>query len=341
MKPESGLRMLVDWVSVTFKHFQRHEEAFELLGIDTSEFVELETGLHGYKRRFACGHIYVLSEGGNVDMGVHIEMSGQGCREYESYYGQDWTAFFQDILAQIGKFTRLDIAIDDIRYNDDKPYFTLRGLLTKVRKYEVRSKFKKAKGIEDFHLGKEEEKGKTIYFGRESSELQIRFYEKNHERENADQELEEGLTAWNRTEIQLRRERAQTVAIFIATGHGTLGNVALGVLKHYISFVNPNDDTNKSRWPVSPFWLRFLQDVEKLRLAKKAPDATIERKIIWSQKQLKKVFASIMYAKGGEFWDWMVELIENGLDKLSPTDLQKIDEYQQLMQKIDDQEDVT
>ena len=48
-------------------------------------------------------------------MGVHIELKGQGCRQYEEFIeGNDnnWTSLVQRLFANNSNFTRLDIAND-------------------------------------------------------------------------------------------------------------------------------------------------------------------------------------------------------------------------------------
>lgn len=48
------------------------------------------------------------------DMGVWCEMSGQGCRTFESFSSRSWESLFSWIAAQELKITRLDVAFDDI-----------------------------------------------------------------------------------------------------------------------------------------------------------------------------------------------------------------------------------
>src|SRR5690606_33393540 len=133
-------------------------------------------------------------------------------------------------------------------------------IIGKVKSGELVSKFKSAIRIEKINIKDGSNRGNTIYFGSPSSMLQVRMYEKNHEREEKGFEIEENIKVWNRTEIQLRSKRADTVSHIIASCHDDIliGTYASGILSNYLRFVNRVDDKNKTRWPISPFWKKYI-----------------------------------------------------------------------------------
>lgn len=309
------LRACVDWVQVTFKNVQNLQKIYEILDIEESEFKDMSSSIYGYRSHKACGHISILYDG-KSDMGIHVQMTGQGCREYEVLNKRNWKEFMMVCFENNGNFTRIDGAIDDICYGDEKPYFTLNGLYRKIKDGCVQSKFKKGKRVESFMIDDGKGIGETLYFGREQSDMQIRIYEKDYERLENGKELEEDLTAWNRTEIQCRRDRAQALALYILNNEN-FGEVMSGILKNYLCFKvkNPNE-TNKSRWKTCKWWDDFLGDVEPLKLTMIAPDRTIDTIRQWVDKQVAPSLATLFTATGGDT-KMIIDLLDDGLLRMS------------------------
>jgi phage replication initiation protein len=316
----TGLRSLVDWVSFSFVFVHDLQKIFDILCIPATEFCDMPNGLHGYRKQKACGHIRILYEG-TAEMGIHVEMSGQGCREFESYFNLGWDVFFDRVISNRGKFTRLDVAIDDF-----EGYFSVKQLIRKAKEGCCKSKFKKARYMETISLDDGSTGGTTIYFGQPSSMIKIRVYEKNHERLSHGDDLEEGLEIWNRTEIESKKERADLLAAAIAYSDVALGTIIRGVLSNYLNFLDKGDDENKSRWKVSKFWQRFLNDVEPLILTKKAPDRSIQRIQHWVDRQIEPSLALLFLAKESNL-DFLVEALNNGMERLTERDLQMLELY--------------
>jgi len=66
----------------------------------------------GYKLKLQFNGIGIYYDG-SENMGVHVEMSGKGCRDYEAHK-QDWRQLIALIQLGHGHLTRLDIAIDTV-----------------------------------------------------------------------------------------------------------------------------------------------------------------------------------------------------------------------------------
>src|SRR5699024_9326457 len=75
-------------------------------------FQEIDRGMLGYKDQKTYKNISVLWNG-NKDMGVHIIISGQGCRQYETE--NNLIGLIDRINKVEGKVTRIDLALDDIK----------------------------------------------------------------------------------------------------------------------------------------------------------------------------------------------------------------------------------
>jgi phage replication initiation protein len=326
---ESGLRACVDWVQATFKSLSYEQVITEVLQMNLKEFAETKNGQFGYKCGLQCGNVTVYYEGQD-GMGVHLHMTGQGCRQYESLKKRSWRNLFliMQSLDADSKFSRLDIAIDDF-----DGYFKIPSLIKKVKKGELSSKFKKATRIEKIAIDDGSSNGNTIYFGSPTSDIQIRMYEKNHQTEQQDE-----IEMWNRTEIQLRNERANAVANIIVReeeGNENLGRVIKGILAYYLEFKNKPKktdtnkvDTNKSRWKVSPFWTKFLGDVDKLQLTQVAPDRTVEKTASWLEAQVAPSLAIMANALDKkDFEKFYKDLLENGEERLKEKDIKMIERF--------------
>lgn len=342
---------LVDWLGATLKtipvddvdesgrelHSRRDirlEDIYGLLGIPESEFKEMPRGMNGYSRQMACGDIKILFAG-NADMGYHLLMSGQGCRQYETFWSQSWETLFRRLWNAEANFSRLDLAIDDIRYHDDPPYFTVPDLIDRADRNLCRSKWRGGRVIRNIKLGDGSSKGHTFYLGSNKSDVQLRIYEKDFERLEADQDLAEGLTSWNRVEFQLSDVRALKTVEHILAGVPA-GEIMFGLLSNYVNFCDNNGDSNKSRWPVSGFWEIFIGDAQKLRLSVKAPDKTIPQKMSWVQTQVQATFAEIWIALGSPGQDHFVELINGGLDKMTEAQWQRAEHFLKMQSQLDD-----
>ena len=106
-------RSLLDWVAFTLK-VDNPLEVLEVAGLSPSLFTDFQYGFSGYRKSLRFGNIsvYYLGRDG---MGCHLEMSGQGCRQFEGQFNENpWPVLFQSVLAAGGNFTRLDLAIDNV-----------------------------------------------------------------------------------------------------------------------------------------------------------------------------------------------------------------------------------
>ncbi|MBU4643159.1 replication initiation factor domain-containing protein, partial [Bacillus toyonensis] len=326
------LRACIDWVQVTFKDISTEYLVTRILGLDFARFNDLEVGQYGYRRCLMYGNIMIYYDG-RPDMGIHLQMSGQGCRQYESYDVKVWSELFRAVFYHKSKFSRLDVAIDDF-----KPYFEIPKLIEKIKNRELVSKFKDATRIEKIDIESGESKGNTIYYGSPQSRIQIRMYEKDLERAGKGFELEEGIEAWNRTEIQARNERAQKIAGIIASnenGDEEIGQVVRGILSCYLDFKDSGKDSNRSRWKTSEFWESFLGGVQKLRLTDIAPDRTVERSLTWVDNQVTPTLAMLALTFDEDV-EVVHELIKDGVGRLTDKEYKMIEAFREKKLQFND-----
>lgn len=241
--------VLYDWVSITSK-IHSPQNFIELLGLQDVTW-ETVAGARGYRDRLYWNHISIHYNG-REDMGVWLEMSGQGCRAFESYGTGDYEVLFDEVRENLGEMnlTRLDVAFDD-----HEGLLDIWELERDTRDLLFVSKFRRT--MLEWLWDMETEIGAvSIYHGRKVSEVMIRIYDKAAERGFTDGRH------WVRVELQLRQERA----LAFVDEPGTIGGKFAGVIRNYVRYVEKSDDSNKWRWPMKLYWERFLGGAAAIRL---------------------------------------------------------------------------
>ena len=270
----------IDWLSVTF-HEKTPQFVIWLLGMDTPDIRWIEEVFYknGYTRKMSFGNILIRYNAYSGDPSeetagrtfdpatgvyttgdtVSLEMSGQGCRTFGDlgHYGNaDWIKLIADILALDTKvnFTRIDLA-----YDDKDGILDMDDIWEDADKRRFTGPAKKATFMKSDDQA-ENIIGRTVYIGSKKSDTYLRIYDKAAEREYSDQELH-----WVRVELVLRHDRANAVMREILN-IGDVGNVLRGLLRNYCCFRIPSSDSNKSRWPIAPYWEKLLDGVGRIRL---------------------------------------------------------------------------
>ncbi len=341
----SKMRCLIDWVSFTFARTTNLKLAFDVIGIEPKHFKPMKSGYHGYKKHLRYGHIAVLYDG-TEEMGIHVIISGQGCREYEQlnlrYHGELpseslWKELIEKVINNQGKFTRIDIAIDDFT-----PHFTIDQLYKKMKDGLFSTKLDKFKYTETGRIPRREEydeetgtdnTSKSLLIGSDSSNMQFLFYDKYREREDTGHVLDDGITAWNRIELRFYAEHTHSVSLHILQ-RDDLGRIARSILHNYVNILEKSKDTNRSRWRNWRAWNKFLGDVDKLKLEHVAPDRSVQKSIKWMYTQGKKTLAKIFVADDGNI-DRIMKFIAEGSEKLTEDDIYDIKHFQRTQQISD------
>ncbi len=238
--------VIYDWLSFTTKKHTA-EEIIDILGLGLCPF-ELVKGARGYRDRFYFGSISVHFNGRH-DMGVWVEMSGQGCRTFETCSVLGWDNLFKIINIEELKITRLDIAFDDHT-----------GVL------DINQIFQDT--VNQYFISRSEywecitsSKGISIMHGSPSSLVRFRIYDKARER-NYDTSVH-----WVRIEMQLRDERAINFSKLFDNPMVTIGDAFSGVLLNYLRYVVPDpEDSNKWRWDMQPYWLDLLSFLTPIKI---------------------------------------------------------------------------
>lgn len=318
---QSGFRSLVDWFSFTLKNVQTPQEVIQILGLEEEDFFETKIGGKGYMSQLRFGNISIYYNG-KENMGIHVEISGQGCRQFETTSYLSWSRLFALLMNFDYNITRLDLAVDDFT-----GLLKLQTIKRKIRDTLVTSRFKSAIEIRKTKLADGSSMGDTVYFGSGQSMIQVRFYDKKLEQlHEKNKDLEQGLENWVRVEVQTRDDRAQTLAEILAFESHTVGQAVRGILSNYIRFLVKGHQKNKTYWNTAPFWEKFLNNVEKLGLTQVAPDRSIQRTYNWIEKQVNPAFA-LLYEAFNKDSELLYELLHDGYSRMDKKHLEVLNRW--------------
>ena len=105
-KNENPLRMMIDYLRITFKSVKDLEYFIEeCLYLSYSNFTSHETGLYGYNSSLRYGNIWIFyfydaDERGNHN--ITLQLSGHGCREMELMFkntGFTWQKWLSHVFS--------------------------------------------------------------------------------------------------------------------------------------------------------------------------------------------------------------------------------------------------
>lgn len=250
--------ILIDWFSATTHDFDP-VSLIDYLGLKIDDF-EVLHGFYFYNDRLYFGGISIhYNKLDDVSGEILLEMSGQGCRQFETSSSRCFDELFRLVLDGTFHVTRLDVAYDDISH--DGKYFLD---IHKIAKYTLKQQFVTRWGggcvTDSFKVNGNNEPAihaLTVEFGSNSSEIKLRIYDKAQERGGLDYH-------WVRAELVFRRDRA---AAFIKkySECKNIGQVYSGVMRNYLRFIKM-DSTRRERCSTIAWWDAWLDDVDKISL---------------------------------------------------------------------------
>jgi len=297
-------RSLIDWLAFTCK-LDDPQAVIEITGLAPALFTDSTIGISGYRKSYRRGNIAVYYAG-REDMGCHVEISGQGCRQYEAHFlSNPWPDLFQTVLTNNGKFTRLDLAIDNIDGALSLPRFfsalqdpgQIRTLFGEWRRI-VKGSFQKDALTT----------GETIYLGSAKSQVMFRIYNKAQET-GSDGE-------WIRFELQLRDKRAHEAAKLL-TSSKDIGPIATGIINNYFAIIDTND-SNISRCTLQPWWAEWLQSTEKISLATEKAVKYVDDSMEFIKRQYAPTLAMIKIHLGQQdYQQFITEIDRDGRERMS------------------------
>lgn len=252
-------RLIYDWLSFSTR-IHKPDEIMDLIGMRDCPWEILTSG-NGYTHRHYFGGVSISFCDGDMSHvgGFYLlDMSGQGCRTFETYGNGDYDSLFSLVQNEHGKswaeqnvrLTRLDVAYDDMT-----GIFDINEICDKTRLEHFVSRIQRYEAIYG-------SKGNSVNFGAKGSNVFIRIYDKAMERGYTDGRH------WIRCELQLRKENA--CGFVNKLPDETLSSLYCGVIKNYLSFREVDEfDSNKRRWEECTWWTDFLDNAKAISIVDK------------------------------------------------------------------------
>lgn len=239
-----------------------------------------------------------------VNFGCCVEMSGQGCREYEDIDYRSLEDLVHIIDYKGGHISRLDVAFDD--KHNHFPIFDMAELsrAALAREFTARSsRFKVDYSASD----RSDDLGISVQHGSRKSDFYLRIYDKRAERGVFDK-----LAHWVRCEMQLKND----VAMAFVHAIGSVGLKFRQLLAHYVNYRVPNDlDTNKRRWVVADWWQKLLDGVQAVQLLSRCFTSYNKGKLddFVFKRCAKAIFTALVCDKFPDFVNQVVCSVYSGV----------------------------
>ena len=249
--------ILIDWFAMSYR--QKGITPYDVIrSLKLKEGIEFRKfpGRYMYRDRLSFGNIHIYYNNVNSEQDFPmLEMSGQGCREFETFSSLTFDDLFE--LARDTEnyhMTRLDVA-----YDDHTGIFDIKQI--KKDYYNRNWVSNSTKGRITIDISREKDKngnyieGISVMTGTKSSDMYMRIYDKAVERG-----IKDGRH-WVRCELILKQDRA----VQFIKNTEEIGKKFRGVIHNYFRFVTPSKkDSNRRRWKTRDYWLKFLEDAEKI-----------------------------------------------------------------------------
>lgn len=311
---------IFDWVRVRFPTNDWQMICEKVLCIDPDLFFYKHTGKYGYVECYYYGNIQILNSKNGDSRGVLVDMSGQGCRNYEvvlDELNQRWHEFFSR-CRDIGKgtFTRLDCALDD-----KKEIISIPKFADKWRKGYLKTDFKVVKVIDERLMKNNSDNGMTIYFGSRNGTIHFAFYQKDYEQAKKKKIAKEDVEVKNRYEIRLMDEKANRFIDEFLTYYDC-SLLIRSIIDKYVTFFDY--DKYRKELVVSKEWNELLKETIDVDFSMEPKEVSFEKSYRWMNYQGGRVLKKLrLYGEyTGE--DLIEKIIENA--ELSDEDEMQVEQ---------------
>lgn len=290
----------IDFLRIRFKTLDIKTIIEKLLHMDTNWFTHEERGFYHYTETFSYGSIRLFRNPEDMNMGIMLDLSGEGCRQLEDIFEEDnnrsWTEFFRSLydddifgknIIVDTKITRIDIALDELIV-EGKPNFNLYKLKEKMEQGLVSTTFKNFdfNGGFSFEKNKLVNKGLSLYFGSRQSPLYFNFYQKDYELARKEglsvEEAREKHEIKNRYEIRLSDEKAFLFVEYFLSSGESLDWLVKEIVNASLTVFDIEDGTKV----YCKEWYDVIDKLEGLRLSVHAEKPSIEKTLRWLSNYL-------------------------------------------------------
>ena len=315
-----------DYVDSIYLEQQVYQLFNDLFGISSNDIIYEKRGRNCYTELYYYKNILCWTSQ-DIRMGFHFEISGQGCRLLE-LLNIDLFFLLAQLKNYICKFTRIDLSIDD--FTDD--YYTVPKLKEYLSNGQIISKLRTYYDIKSGIVEENGLLGNTLQLGSKAGLIHITFYDKLLERESNNYIIIDDVKYWTRTEVRYRHEKAQDIVDYLIITKD-INKCVKGVLKDYVRFIEKsNTDSKKSRWKISCWWSKFLENIDVIKLASPKIYTSIEKKKEWlkddvSKTQLMCLLGELDIKSDKNSLELILNLLKLGVTKIKDKDVQMINDF--------------
>lgn len=303
MNQTEGLEAIFDYVRVRIPSHDVERVIEDILLMNFESFYEKPTGLFGYFTMYEYDNIRVLLSKKGDDRGILIELSGQGCRNYEyilNELDQQWLDFFGRCLFVDGVVKRIDVAV-----NDYVEYFSLEEVAKKRKAKLFDSSFRKSRVIDSTNDKEVTSEGITAYFGTRNSLIYFCFYQKNYEIANRERIPVEEVDVKNRYEIRLHSEKAHKFIEYYMEDTFLLRSVR-SVISQQLCFFEKDRKGGLKIWSK---WERFLGATKYVDLSMKVVKPSFYRKLNWLAYSCLQTIKVVQLGGEQEGFDYLGKML--------------------------------
>lgn len=304
----------------------------KVLRLDKTEYEEIVSRSKSSKKILRECHkytegtsIFINDSVSNDNPLTRIELKGQGCRELESRFINEYVKGYYDVmyncLSYGGWTTRFDVFIDV--YNGS---ITTKELDYKIQNCEYVSVFRKVRFDGDKYCKDYSSSGWGYLFGSENSGTKLRIYDKLAEQIAKGKEIDVRIKSWIRYEIRFYHDIAKTMSLELINNLANMESWAYSLLKGIIEFKEPSNAINKSEWKIWKKWEDLLGNVKKTKpynQFQRETNLQVSKK--WYSRSATKVLEQTKLIMSHE--EMIIESLKNeyiGLKKITQSDLNEI-----------------
>jgi len=284
--PTIKLDYLAFTLPYTYENMDYLWDFFDNMGWD-----ELGYGGMGYQKSIALG------DGGRIfyhperqKMGIHVRLGAKGLSQVLTTP----VGLLKRVVEREGKFTRIDIAFDDL-----DGLLDIDEIYEKLLLGDVVTRWRRVARIEGHVMGDGGKTGYTINVGSRVSESFLRIYDKLLEQMAKKQDVS-GIDHWVRVELELKGEKADVFGRIIVDTSAfedgrTAGELCAELLLGMVDFKDKNEgEKNKSRWQTSTWWEEFVRTTSKLKLSIPKDKRTLQDSKNWLEKFVSSTMSMIV-----------------------------------------------
>lgn len=320
----------IDFLRVRFKIDSPDQIITKILKMEPGVFGYKDYGFNHYTETYFFSEIFVFSNPNDVNMGVMIELRGQGCREFELILeerNETWNDFFwslyEDDLFEYGrvvdtKITRIDLALDEkislIHQNYD-----LNELKDKCEKGLIDTTFRNFDYTGGFTINKGQliDKGVSLYFGSRQSHLYFNFYQKDYEiakqKEISVEMARQKYGIKNRYEVRLSDEKAYLFVEYLLSTGETLEWVTKELIDTSLKVYDCDEDGVRTGY--SENWRNVIESMQELKLSMKGEKPSYEKSLRWLSNYLAPTLKKIWLIDQALGKNELMNRIENAVLK--------------------------